>query len=382
MKKLIVALAALSLLTAPVFASVSGSEHDIAGNKQCESCHVPHNATQADKLWAGTAGTGYTAVQNLCWTCHRAGGIAQTVSYDVMNTSLENHVYSTGTSIVDCSGGNSCHDVHTQNPNGTGKFLQVAQTSGSYCRTCHDGTAPNTGTDLNFSAADALGDHTATATNHLPGGFNCEGCHDVHGATPQSTGTATPILKEDNAPSYWGALCLGCHETGGAGYDAVVSADQWGYAQATNSGTETTHPTTATTAGAHTEIIGGCNACHTPHGSAANAYYLHETNANSAYCVSCHSAGGDGPTVGTATHPTPNMAAQNTRGSSATNPMPWADDINEDGVAGADWASATADQMVCETCHSVHGRGTGTESDHFLRNDNSDNQICTFCHAN
>ena len=55
---------------------------------------------------------------------------------------------------------------------------------------------------------------------------------------------------------------------------------------------------------------------------------------------------------------------------------------DEDGTLGADWAGATVDLMVCETCHSVHGRGTGIESDHFLRNDNSNNQICTFCHAN
>ena len=386
MKRLILLVVAFALLTAPAFAAVTGGEHDIGGSKQCEACHVPHNASQSDKLWAGTPGTGYTTVQNLCWTCHSSGGIANTVSVDVMNGALETHIFEAGTAITDCSGGNSCHDVHTQNPNSTGMFLQTAAAGpGEYCATCHDGSAPNTGAELNFSAADALGDHTATATNHvLTGGVTCESCHDVHGAATQTTGSVAVILRDDNTATYWGALCIGCHETGASGYNGTVSADLWGYAQATNSGAETTHPTTATSEGAHAGFtIGGCNFCHDIHGGLNNAYILQATNANSAYCVSCHSAAGDGPDVGTATHPTPDMSADASRGSGATNPMPWADDIDEDGTVGSDWTGvATADLMVCETCHSVHGRGTGAESDHFLRNANDDNQICTECHAN
>ncbi len=383
-KRILLTLVALSLLTAPAFAAVSGSAHDIGGSKQCEACHVPHNASQTDKLWAGTAGTGYTDVGNLCWTCHNASGIANTVSVDVMNTSLRNHLHGGASSITDCSGVDACHDVHTQNPNATGKFLQVAAQNGSYCQTCHDGTAPNA-VGADFSAADAQGDHTSAATNHELTAVNCEDCHDVHGAAVQTTSTEdTKILRADNTNGYWGGVCVACHETGVLTGASAVSSDVWGfYTQATNDGSELTHPTTATAEGAHPGFqADGCNVCHDVHGANFADKLLPENNANSQSCVVCHSSGGNGPDVGTSTHPTPDMSAQNTRNQGGTNAMPWAQQIDEDGVGGADWAAATTDLMVCETCHSVHGRGVGTESDHFLRNANDDNQICTVCHAN
>jgi hypothetical protein len=50
---------------------------------------------------------------------------------------------------------------------------------------------------------------------------------------------------------------------------------------------------------------------------------------------------------------------------------------------GADWAGATANRMVCETCHSVHRQGNaGVEAEFFLRHENgASNQICQACHT-
>jgi hypothetical protein len=104
-------------------------------------------------------------------------------------------------------------------------------------------------------------------------------------------------------------------------------------------------------------------------------------NANSAYCVTCHD-GVSAPGVGANTHFT-GVPTDVNMNSGLTPPLPWADQIDEDGNPGADWPTATANNMVCETCHSVHRKGnTGVEAMYFLRHENGTmNQLCTACHS-
>jgi len=63
--------------------------------------------------------------------------------------------------------------------------------------------------------------------------------------------------------------------------------------------------------------------------------------------------------------------------------LPWANQVDEDGVVGADWTTATANAMACETCHSVHRQGwTGAGASYFLRNANGTaNELCVACHT-
>ena len=62
--------------------------------------------------------------------------------------------------------------------------------------------------------------------------------------------------------------------------------------------------------------------------------------------------------------------------------LPWANQIDEDGTAGSDYAGATANNMVCETCHSVHRQGNATNPQYFLRHENgATNQLCRACHT-
>jgi predicted CXXCH cytochrome family protein len=378
-KRFLVITAGLAVLVTPVvgLAGIQGSDHDLTGTgeKLCFACHIPHNAL-GDKLWASTPSGTFTGVQDLCYTCHD-GSVTSIGATTAFNTLLEQHI----TVGADCSGpSGSCHDVHNQNPNTTGRFLVVTETNNSYCETCHDATQ--------FPGAEGLGDHTAGITHFTNGTtFTCVQCHSVHGATPQTTnpaGLTNPVLLDDNQPgAYYGDFCISCHNgtapaEGTVGSGGVAATDVFDYSESTNDGTEWKHPTTSTTGGTP---VGGCDKCHDVHdptGTAAG-YLLMADNTNSAYCLSCHSQAG-APAVGANTHYTGQPADVNMN--SGLNPaLPWANQIDEDGVAGADWASATANEMVCESCHSVHRQGFQTTPAYLLRDDNSNNEICQACHS-
>lgn len=380
MKKLLTIIIVVALLSLPmvVNAKVAGSDHDLTGGGQdlCFACHTPHNA-QGDKLWHTTPSGTFTGVADLCYTCHD-GSVTTIGTNTAFNALLQQHA----TVGPDCSGDGACHDVHNQNPDLTGKFLVVTATNGNYCETCHGATP--------FPGAEGLGDHTAGITHYTNGGtFTCNQCHTPHGATAQTTnppGLTNPILLADNQPgAYYGAFCISCHSgtapaPAATGTGGVAATDVFDYSEATADGTEQKHPTITTTGATPT---GGCNLCHDVHDPAgtASGYLLTTDNTNSAFCVSCHT-GGSAPPVGANTHFTgiPTDVNMNV---GLTPALPWANQIDEDGNVGADWASATANQMVCETCHSVHRDGnTGPAAEFFLRHENgTQNIICQQCHS-
>jgi hypothetical protein len=378
MRKLVVIVASMAILALPALAlaGVTGSDHDLtgAGEKLCFACHIPHNAL-GDKLWAQTPSGTFTGVQDLCFTCHDGTptSIGLTTAFDLSD---EQHA------VVgpDCSdgGGSACHDVHNQNPNTTGRFLVVTETNNSYCVTCHDGTQ--------FPGAEGLGDHTAGLTHFTDATFTCDQCHSAHGATPQSNnpvGLTNPILLADNIPSYYGAFCISCHNgtapaeaTQGSGGQAAT--DVFDYAEVTNDGTEWKHPTISTTGATP---VGGCDKCHDVHDPLEIPppnYLLKADNLESAYCLSCHTQAG-APQVGANSHylGAPSDASMNNGLSPA---LPWANEIDEDGNAGIDWPGAGA-LIVCESCHSVHRQGYQVTPAYLLRDDNSNNEICTACHT-
>jgi hypothetical protein len=197
----------LAAIPATGFAAVQGSDHDMttAAEQLCFACHVPHNAEGAT-LWArDLTANPFSGVQALCYTCHD-GGVTSIGFTTVFDVAKEQHA----TVGADCSGAGACHDVHDQNPNGTGKFTVagVTQTNNSYCETCHDATP--------FSGAEVWGDHTAGITHFTNGTtFTCNQCHTIHGATAQTlnpVGLTNPILLDDNEPGgFYGAFCISCH---------------------------------------------------------------------------------------------------------------------------------------------------------------------------
>ncbi len=378
MKNFILIFVISLLSTGSVYASVDGSDHDLTGSGQqlCMACHLPHNA-QGQNLWVSVPGGTFSGVADLCYTCHD-GSVTTTGSTTIFEQTDEQHI-EVGT---DCSGEGGCHDVHNQNPNGTGRFVVVERTNGSYCETCHD--------DTMFPGAEGLGDHTAGLTHFTNGTtFRCEQCHTVHGARVQTNnpaGLTNPILLHNNMPAdgYYGNFCVHCH-LGIAPGEAVVGTgrvaanDRLLYSEAVNDGTEVRHPSISLTGAFPT---GGCDLCHDVHDPLSTniPYLLKMDNTNSAYCISCHD-GSQAPGIGGNTHyiGIPSDISMN---NGLTPVVPWANQIDEDGNTGADWPSATANMMVCETCHSVHRYGnTGVEGEYFLRHENGlTNQICSACH--
>lgn len=366
--------------------SIAGSAHDLTGSGEqlCFACHVPHNAL-GDKLWARNPSGTFTGVQDLCYTCHD-GSVTGIGSGTAFNAATEQHI---NVNAADCSGDGACHDVHNQNPNGTGRFTVsgVTLTNGTYCETCHDADQPT-----GFESAAALGDHTAGLTHFTNGGtFTCNQCHTIHGGTPQTTnpvGLSNPILLADNEPgAYYGAFCISCHN-GSAPAEAAVgtggqaATDVFDYSEASNDGSETKHPTISTTGTTPTEGCDKCHDVHDPSYAGTATYLLMADNTDSGYCLSCHSAAG-APAIGANTHYTglPSDVSMNT---TAGPTLPWSDQIDDDGVVGADYTSATANNLVCETCHSVHRNGfTGVGEGYFLRDANgAQNELCQRCHDN
>ena len=383
MKKLALVVVGLGLCAFPIVAraGIQGGDHDLTGTGRdlCFACHIPHNALGA-KLWAQTPSGTFTGVQDLCYTCHD-GSVTSIGSATAFNATKQQHK-AVGS---DCSSTSGCHDVHNQNPNLTGKFTTpgVTLTAGNYCTTCHDATP--------FPGAAGLGDHTAGLTHFINSTtFTCNQCHTIHGATPQTTnpaGLTHPILLANNQPgAFYGAFCISCHNgtapaPAAVGTGGVAATDVFDYAEATNNGTEFKHPTTSTTGSYPT---GGCNKCHDVHDptlSPAPTHLLMAANANSAYCLSCHT-GGSAPGVGGNSHYL-GVPANVNMNTGLTPPLPWANQINDDGNAGPDYPLATANYMACETCHSAHRNGfTGAGGGYFLRRANSTlNELCTSCHT-
>ena len=130
--------------------------------------------------------------------------------------------------------------------------------------------------------------------------------------------------------------------------------------------------------------VGGCSKCHDVHDPTVTPvpdYLLPVDNTNSAYCIACHD-GAQAPGIGANTHYT-GVPTDVNMNSGLTPPLPWANQIDEDGTAGADFTGATANMMVCESCHSVHRNGNaGVDGQYFLRHENGNaNQLCSACHT-
>jgi hypothetical protein len=254
---------------------------------------------------------------------------------------------------------------------------------GTYCEQCHDDTDAGT-----------LGDHTA-GQNHTYTGITCNGCHTPHDAAIQSVGVTKALLADNysGAAGYYGAFCISCHagtaptnSMTGYGGVAPTGGKIFDYTESGYDGVVDFHPTTTLAADGTATPVGGCNKCHIVHDAAVVTpvkYILDEDNTNSAYCISCHALAG-APAVGSNTHytGTGHAAGLNT----GLNPvLPWSDELDDDGNAdGKDWASGTADMMICETCHSVHRacQPQATGGAWALR-DNYDQNVglCSACHT-
>lgn len=390
MKKLTVMMVGVAIILLPAigFTAVTGSDHDLsfannldaAGSitiNKCMSCHTPHGADTQGQLWAITAAG--STIGDLCESCH--DGTIETVGAAVFTTASK-HLHADGTDATDkalCSGtdGSSCHDVHTQNPNTTGKFLV---TGSGTCQGCH-ATGNTVGAPVRVGAG-----------NHDQTNISCTTCHaasTVHSnptTVAQSGGVETSpgswLLNVDNRNAYWGGACVACHE-GNAPYAGVLPVN--GLTTGTydnNAQLDTERHSTRGDSGDHGIALAmtGCNECHYMHGAGSSQEQgLNAANGDSAYCISCHD-GDPGPSVGSNTHP---AGATETGYTAQVANFPDGNNVNDDPRTGTnDYGSLGTDNaIICETCHSVHRDPTGAGNP-FLRGDNTAaNEICTTCHT-
>jgi len=107
-----------------------------------------------------------------------------------------------------------------------------------------------------------------------------------------------------------------------------------------------------------------CFTCHTAHGVSSEmgierAVFIRTSNNNSSMCIMCHEGKEGGPAAGN--HPLGTMKRQ----------MP-EKMLSRGSVAGSD-----KNQLICQTCHTVHG----SPYDNFLVDNNRDSaQLCLDCH--
>jgi predicted CXXCH cytochrome family protein len=365
-----------------VQSAIQGSDHDLTGmgTRLCEACHVSHNAT-GQTLWSSSAQGVFSGIAGLCYSCHD-GSVTTVGTTTIFDQTKDQHV------MVgeDCSSPDGCHDVHNQNPNGTGRFLakEITRTNKSYCETCHDETP--------WEGAEPWGVHNTDNGHYTDGStFICESCHSVHGAVMQTVNpedlTNPILLGDDNTGEGYGEFCITCHAgvvppPAVPGTGGVASADKFDYTELGSEGAHSKHPT-HTTAGPYT--VEGCGSCHVPMCADAPAleqYDLWQDNTNSAYCLSCHNSGG-APHLGEISHFSQAVPEDPTMNDGLLPQLPWSNELDEDGNPGPDFATATVNMMTCETCHSVHKKGfSGSNAGYLLRYpDDKMNTLCQACHT-
>ena len=360
------------------FAGVAGSKHDMyslgkgTDPNVCSYCHIPHKAA-GDKIWSTWANEAQltsgpsTTIGNMCYTCHdgTATSIGQTTAF---NVSLQQHKVPSG---QDCD---MCHSVHD---NTNGMFMNVAEYQNSFCVNCHN-AAVNAGGLGDMSAVGNHPSYWVAGTVHQgpsTGAF-CTACHftgEVHGQVVRANscclchakahgavnysrpGLSNPILRIDNTDSNF---CATCHPI-----NMQISAGG------------TKHPANLSSGGTWGKVI--CQDCHDPHQpqNPNNPFILRDQNVDSAYCAQCHdpTSTANGPKIGNG-HP---VGLPFSMTPVDTTKTPAGNSIDDDGFYGIDYP-ANSSNVICETCHSMHRKGTGSP---LLRIDNSGGVLCLNCHT-
>ena len=361
------------------FADVTGSKHDMYSTGKgtnpnvCSYCHIPHNAA-GDKIWSDWGNEAQlssgpsTTIGNMCYTCH--DGTVTSIGQDTaFNTALQQHKITTG---QDCD---MCHSVHD---NTNGKFMNVGEYQNSYCANCHN-AANNAG---GFGDMTVSGNHPSYWTSPPPENTeaDCFACHFIddwdrtnscyichekgHGAVNYSTAqVSNPILRIDNTDS---AFCATCHPVN------VQSTSSTGMSSGV-----TKHPANLDSEGMWGDI--DCESCHDPHqpDKPDNPFILQSQNVDSGYCDTCHDTTGQtqGPDIGYG-HPVDVPLSMVPADAAAT---PVGDTIDDDDVNGVDYP-ANSSNMICETCHSIHRKGTASPLLRLNYTGGQSSELCINCH--
>jgi predicted CXXCH cytochrome family protein len=345
-------LVALLLPAGTSWAGIAGSPHDLTiligdpFRSVCSTCHTPHKA-QGERLWLSAVGgpaTGWGSrpIAQLCYFCHDSAGGGMGASnmiphafstrahgYDVKKLPLSPDgepgvlpaLPYVASGLIDCT---TCHDPHSSYP----PFLREL-TVDQLCKGCHG--RENTGV-LGASNVFLAGTGTIGFSLHptdIP-------YVDTGGNGPTSL---RDFPQELQVPTAQGSWRLGGHRVGWQAGAGNIS----------------------------------CQTCHAVHGwkeypqgrpagIAATDLTAIENGGgpSSPLCEACHGGGAPGGTVGKGD----DHAIDRNDGTPVT-------------VFPAGWPAGPAREVVCSTCHDVHGGLPGTS---LLRRGGNAGGWCWSCH--
>ncbi|MDF1581429.1 MAG: cytochrome c3 family protein [Desulfuromonadales bacterium] len=207
MKKVLVLVAALVMVTAPAFAlTIDGSKHDLstygtANTELCVYCHTPHGGNTLAPLWNRGTGTAITKTYNsatfdmyvaptaatltasdapLCLSCHDGATNFNAVT-NPPAAALANNTMAAGNAVLGT-------DLSNDHPIGF-SYVDAQTIAANELALFADAVTeqPGLAGGLFGSAADQMW---------------CSSCHDVH------NNAIVPFLRVNNASSN---LCLACH---------------------------------------------------------------------------------------------------------------------------------------------------------------------------
>ena len=362
----------------------------------CSNCHIPH-ASGGARLWvevpSGVAGTnwGDNKIGQLCYSCHDGTASGASNLYQPLYRNDGSH-----------------GPMHASIPTLPDYSATAAATAGA--ATMNASTLP-------YAGASSL------LTQGSGGGraLQCTSCHFVH----DNTDLVRPYLRVGTSNTTRSDLCIRCHKRGdtntnalkgnnnnvlpAAGYKTAISLHPIKVSAVTQSeGAYLLANVNAALGLALTDasgwILGGktadgtltgnidCETCHAVHGTRSAApvdeFRLAIDNYASGYtssplCYGCHRT----PVViGRADHPIDSNSGAYTVGFPAAG-GPGQDAAN---VAWPSGANATNPQVVCSSCHDMHGglpasvatNQGNTLTSRLRRQSGNATDWCLSCHAN
>jgi predicted CXXCH cytochrome family protein len=231
------------------------------------------------------------------------------------------------------------------------------------CDSCHDGSIMDSRARMTIGRGhktDMAPPQAMTIPEIFPldenGKVQCATCHTAHGVPSGGGAETTIFMRTSNKDS---AMCRMCH----SGMDS--------------SRADLNHPMgtvkrpiprdflkLSTAAGKRADNI-TCETCHTGHGSTHNALLI-KSSRNAGLCLACHTdkAMLDAQGRKKAGH------VVNARPVSATIPETLLEGGAKVGPAG---------EVICNTCHRVHGRQTGQHL--LIMEDDQKATLCLACHS-
>ena len=385
-------------ITAPHAKNIDGKSAGEMG--VCSACHLMHKGT-GPKMWAREPGPGKDAIERLCRSCHKKGGVAGKkvvgsyshpvgVDISVLGIKTDLPLYTVDGRRSDAKDKGrvvctTCHNPHQWDPidperiadkdeegDGSSSFLRKrALVQSDLCVECHKDklTVESTKHDLKLTREDLKNIKGATV---LESGV-CGGCHLPHNGAGPKMWAREPGPGKDAIER----LCRSCHKKGGvAGKKVVGSYSHPVGVDISVLGIKTDLPL-YTVDGRRSDAKDKgrvvCTTCHDPHqwdpadaqhrgeryedGNTVTSFLRKTANNQSQLCVSCHKD--KSPIVGTK-HDMLIMAkyARNIKGERPS-------------VSG-----------VCGGCHLPHN-GTGIRM--WARKQNADvsdplARLCISCH--